>query len=911
MAIDLLSVIRDDSAIKTKGFTGAIFLTYSLNLTFFEQILAPALDEAGCSNVLILADPDGYQQALDMGAKSINGVGVRYVCVPVRRKGNGIQHGKMLFMVGPNNGRLLIGSGNLTFHGYGRNLELYSIFNRSTSSSSIDSEPFHEAWNLIQKLVSDVDMPVAVQQQISAINEKVDWLRESSTSIEPIVWHNYERSILDQLIDWRKNNGFVGPAKSVHAISPYYDQHLVALKKIASDLSPTKLNIYLDPNLTNLDGKTALQEWRGKSPKLESYSIKAGEKQASFRHVHAKAIVGKEKNGSWIISGSANLSRPALLTSWQSGGNLEVITFFRSDNPKEFDYLLDDEMVKVNPINLASVTITESAPSEKEIANPPDVTLVDLYLRGEKIIGRLSNPFSPDGQKAILHLLRRNEDLPVRFLDGVSFEARLKLPLKEEAESARLVSELQFTPYHWIDQPEVLARHGSRSYQSQLKGKIQSLLGAEKLFRELMDFLWDRVEPDLQKDEHNPANLRRHRNRRNQDQGSASESQPPGPDAFVTNEDLIESINDALDYHQPYDRSLLSLQDLFSLVLLRLTARTQVLLVEDDLSDEDLEEKTQEDQGQEKIDILQNLSNYLIRYCNRYSERLVDDEFIKKTSPELIFQNHFTLCKVLLEFENKARDFGVFDREDLFICFWKIWAPLACPDVVGLHGDPALSSLNKTYQPVVVQNTWQSAGMPELAVYMFCEVLGQPPNWRTGLWQPDNVETFMFARKWISSVRKILSDNAFFIQSADVEKIIGIQSVDDLFNFPTVDADKLEYSKLVFKKIEDYQYPVEEKYSPLINLYNPKKPINDPVERQKFVEEVYKAGLAVEFDKYQLNPKPILPTKYTEGEVYCSRCGAEQTENAIVLLERGELVLCTFSKDAWMYLRPHLLKTIF
>jgi hypothetical protein len=65
MAIDLLKVIRDDVAIKTDktdGFTGAIFLTYSLNLTFFEQILTPALDEAGCSNVLILVDPVSHSQ---------------------------------------------------------------------------------------------------------------------------------------------------------------------------------------------------------------------------------------------------------------------------------------------------------------------------------------------------------------------------------------------------------------------------------------------------------------------------------------------------------------------------------------------------------------------------------------------------------------------------------------------------------------------------------------------------------------------------------------------------------------------------------------------------------------------------------------------------------------------------------
>ncbi|NMC46195.1 MAG: hypothetical protein GYA52_05120, partial [Chloroflexi bacterium] len=52
MPINLKSFIEDESAVKTGGFSGAVFLTYTLNLGFFEQIIAPALERAGCSNVL-------------------------------------------------------------------------------------------------------------------------------------------------------------------------------------------------------------------------------------------------------------------------------------------------------------------------------------------------------------------------------------------------------------------------------------------------------------------------------------------------------------------------------------------------------------------------------------------------------------------------------------------------------------------------------------------------------------------------------------------------------------------------------------------------------------------------------------------------------------------------------------------
>lgn len=64
MPINLKSIIEDESAIKSGRFSGAIFLTYTLNLAFFEQIIIPALEQAGCSNVVIIADPDGYNDAL-------------------------------------------------------------------------------------------------------------------------------------------------------------------------------------------------------------------------------------------------------------------------------------------------------------------------------------------------------------------------------------------------------------------------------------------------------------------------------------------------------------------------------------------------------------------------------------------------------------------------------------------------------------------------------------------------------------------------------------------------------------------------------------------------------------------------------------------------------------------------------
>ncbi len=907
MAIDLLDRIRDDSAIKTGGFTGAVFLTYSLNLTFFEQILVPALDEAGCSNVLIFADPDGYRQALEMGINSIYGVGLHYVCTPILRRSQGIQHGKMLFMAGPNNGRLFIGSGNLTFQGYGRNLEVYSYFEYASSNLPADISPFAEAWHLIQELVSTG--PISAQQQVSSIAEKASWLNSKLSSSESSVWHNYDRSILEQLIEWRQTHGLTGPALRMQTISPYYDQHLLALRQITTDVSPSQLQIHLDPNLTNLDGKKAVEVWRGKSPKLNAFEIKSNQRGASPRHVHAKAIIGKEKDGSWIISGSANLSRPALLTNWRSGGNLELVTFFWSENPKEFDYLLQDELVSVRPLNLSDVLITETEPSERENPGVPDVFLADLNWRGEKIEGRLSCPLPGGVQGSVLHLQRRDVDIPVRFRDDLSFVARLTAPLEEETESARLVSERYTTPYRWIDQPDVLARHSARSYRSQIKGKIETIFGAEKLFKELMDFLLERVDPHSGGEEQDPHLSRRRYRKSEQEQDDSVSTSPPEAERFITDEKLVQSLHSALDYHRhPYDRSLLSLQDLLSLVLLRLTSKTQPEPIDDELPDDEREQVTQIEQEEEKVDVLQRLSDYIIRYCNRYADHLLDADFLKRTSPEVIFQNHYTLGKVLLEFENKARDFAVFSQEDLFQCFWNIWAPLVWPKIIGVNGVSTLKAFMKEFQLEPIEQAWQNTGMPELALIMFSQVLGQPPSWQSGLWQPESVEIFMVARVLIDRIKKTIGSNAFLARPPDVDRLLGIQTLKDLFSTSAFDPSFLEYSRKIFLKIERYHPPVEEKYFSLIglDLLTRSKP-GDSGSKQKLIDEIHTQGLTSELRDFQSNPKPILPTTPTEeNEIYCPRCSAEQAESVCTLLERGKLVLCSYSKDAWIYLRPKM-----
>ena len=167
-------------------------------------------------------------------------------------------------------------------------------------------------------------------------------------------------------------------------------------------------------------------------------------------------------------------------------------------------------------------------------------------MQGEKLAGKLSGPI-PAGVKSIkLHLQRKISDIPVNFQAESSFITQVRDPL-EEAECARIEGENFATPYRWIDQPAVLARFGARTYQVRIKGKLETLLGAEKLFQELMNFLWARVDVDSKDQDETEMHLRRSSLRKkSKDRGSEDEPPPPGHEAFITEEQLIHSLTQEL-----------------------------------------------------------------------------------------------------------------------------------------------------------------------------------------------------------------------------------------------------------------------------------------------------------------------------------------------------------------------------
>ena len=106
---------------KAAPWSSVLFTTYALSLSFFEAVVIDALIRGGGRNLTIISDPDGVRAGLsERGARL---VGRDYELLPAERIG-GVFHPKLSVFLGDEDAHLLVGSGNLTFGGWGGNFEL-------------------------------------------------------------------------------------------------------------------------------------------------------------------------------------------------------------------------------------------------------------------------------------------------------------------------------------------------------------------------------------------------------------------------------------------------------------------------------------------------------------------------------------------------------------------------------------------------------------------------------------------------------------------------------------------------------------------------------------------------------------------------------------------------------------------
>jgi hypothetical protein len=185
------------------GYPISIFLTYSFDPLFFERIPRDALRLGETRRIIIVADGSEATDAVRRAMGQIFYLGREYLLAET--KAANTFHPKMIVRLSPTGGRVWIGSGNLTFTGWGANQEMATAW--SVGPGMEDSG----AWlGDMLDAVGTMTHSAAFSAQLEAVRTSVKWLDNSPAQLamSPVLLGMPTRPLAPQLAERWKGRTF-------------------------------------------------------------------------------------------------------------------------------------------------------------------------------------------------------------------------------------------------------------------------------------------------------------------------------------------------------------------------------------------------------------------------------------------------------------------------------------------------------------------------------------------------------------------------------------------------------------------------------------------------------------------------------------------------------------------------------
>ncbi|TDU88828.1 hypothetical protein EV138_2379 [Kribbella voronezhensis] len=403
-------------------WTTALICTYGANLTFFETRLMSQLAQVPLRMILA----DSQQLASRLGEAARTGQRHRsankaYVVAPIRHVR--AAHGKLILLLGPASGRLVVGSGNLSYDGYASPGELWRVFAYSEEQPQHLDE-FAAARMFVDALSERqlVDSPVVELLQMAWGGS--NWLPESP-SLPTAIGGNFTGPLIDRLRSRVK-----GPVNELIAHAPFHDSDCAALKELVAVFNPKQVRL-LVTDATSADPAAIERSLDGATRAIVERVQVKGEPAA---YIHAKWVHLIQSREETLLSGSANLSRSALLQS-ASSGNIEIGVI--TTGPRgSFDSIYS-HLVRTAVRDIASLPISYQAFADGEADEDDQGNPVVLWSRldGRTLTIIFSEPLAAGATLQITDHAGRTVEIGSQRLVGPTVQVSLT------ANAAALISE--------------------------------------------------------------------------------------------------------------------------------------------------------------------------------------------------------------------------------------------------------------------------------------------------------------------------------------------------------------------------------------------------------------------------------------------------------------------------------------
>lgn len=329
---------------KYKKITNMVILTHNIDFLFLQTVVLSAVRKAGNPRLLILADAGCVDEAFQRQNRFLDGIGVRYRVIPVEMKPGFRFHPKLILSCGLDSAHLIVGSGNLTFGGWGENGELWSEFDNDSEFSGNIVKARELIGNILKGHQAESHLTDFLSEAFDSDRPWVSGLNDSSSILFKF---KSEPTLSDQIAESVEISKF----DELHVISPFYDTEGRALNELKSRFEVSTTKVFVPKRRSNISAGLAERLQSDEILNVTSFEVKDDE-TIKQQFVHAKALALLNNSDAEIFLGSANCSYAALLAE-SDRGNCEVMVRHTLSRNEYDEQILGELTLSSDPIDLS------------------------------------------------------------------------------------------------------------------------------------------------------------------------------------------------------------------------------------------------------------------------------------------------------------------------------------------------------------------------------------------------------------------------------------------------------------------------------------------------------------------------------------------------------------------------------
>ena len=384
-------------------FHSVLMTSFSINLYYWEIQLLRSLSGKGINFVSAIVDSDCLSDQLLKFSKAFSGKRPLEFSLH-GYKSKGAFHPKIQFYAGNDNILVLIGSGNLTISGHGKNMEVWTPVMVDSPESS--AYPFvRDVWNYLSALYNELgdeayNIIKSVEDNCSLLQveytpSNVEHQIDSDYSIR--LFADGSKTLFDQCSDWIGEETI----NSITVMSPFYDSRAELIKALYERYKPERINIIVERGFGVPPKSQAIPEYVN----IYSWDKAVPEGKQWQEFFHSKCFFFEGETNNYLLCGSANASVAAFGIPGVVSSNREASVGYKSTTT---DYLAESGIRLIEPI---SATDVKENPSQQETKNSasPIVWIKEASYEYEHFVVKTQNDIEIQGAKITFYCGNRQK----------------------------------------------------------------------------------------------------------------------------------------------------------------------------------------------------------------------------------------------------------------------------------------------------------------------------------------------------------------------------------------------------------------------------------------------------------------------------------------------------------------------